>query len=337
MLAAGGGTLRVLHTPGHASNHVCLLLEQQGWLLTGDHLMSGSTVVILPPDGSMRLYLQSLVRLRTLPLAALLPGHGGAILDPPAEIDRVIAHRSKREDKVVAALRREGAASLDVLLPRVYDDTPVALHWLARFSLLAHLQKLVEEERADADGADVGMAGAVRPGRQSVPRLVGIEIHRASLRLGRHWALRDATFEVREGQHWLLFGANGAGKTVLLKLLRGDLWPTPTGRETRTYHFADGQVQQQPLEAHGRIAYLGPERQDRYDRYESTLTVAQVVLTGFDDSDFPLQPSTVGQRRRIDEVLRGVGLAGSPERPFRTLSYGQRRRVLLARALVRRA
>ena len=153
VLAADGGTLRVLHTPGHASNLVCFLREEQGWLLTGDHLMSGSTVVILPPDGSMRLYLQSLVRLRTLPLAALLPGHGGAILDPLAEIDRVIAHRSKREAKVVAALRREGAASLDVLLPRVYDDTPVALHWLARFSLLAHLQKLVEEERADADGA----------------------------------------------------------------------------------------------------------------------------------------------------------------------------------------
>jgi glyoxylase-like metal-dependent hydrolase (beta-lactamase superfamily II) len=150
---ADGGTLRVLHTPGHASNHVCFLLEPQGWLLTGDHLMSGSTVVILPPDGSMRLYLQSLVRLRTLPLAALLPGHGGAILDPLAEIDRVIAHRSMREDKVVAALRRAGVASVDELLPVVYDDTPLALHRLARFSLLAHLQKLLEDERAQADGA----------------------------------------------------------------------------------------------------------------------------------------------------------------------------------------
>jgi len=152
VLLVAGSTLRVLHTPGHASNHVCFLHEQQGWLLTGDHLMSGSTVVILPPDGSMRLYLQSLHRLRELPLAALLPGHGAAMLDPRNEIDRVIAHRSRREDKVVDALRREGAASLDALLPRVYDDTPAALHGLARYSLLAHLQKLVEEERADADG-----------------------------------------------------------------------------------------------------------------------------------------------------------------------------------------
>jgi len=152
VLHAGDGTLRVLHTPGHASNHVCFLHEQQGWLLTGDHLMSGSTVVILPPDGSMRLYLQSLHRLRALPLAALLPGHGAAMLDPRGQIDRVIAHRSKREDKVVDALRRERAVSLDALLPRVYDDTPVALHGLARYSLLAHLQKLVEDERVDADG-----------------------------------------------------------------------------------------------------------------------------------------------------------------------------------------
>jgi glyoxylase-like metal-dependent hydrolase (beta-lactamase superfamily II) len=152
LLHAGGSALRVLHTPGHASNHVCFLLEQQGWLLTGDHLMSGSTVVILPPDGSMRLYLQSLHRLRTLPLVALLPGHGAAILDPLAEIDRVIAHRSRREGKVIDALRRQGSASLAGLLPQVYDDTPEALHGLASYSLLAHLQKLVEEGRARADG-----------------------------------------------------------------------------------------------------------------------------------------------------------------------------------------
>ena len=148
--------------------------------------------------------------------------------------------------------------------------------------------------------------------------------------------MRDATFELRAGERWLLFGANGAGKTVLLKLLRGDLWPAPAGHAARHYRFADGQVDEQPLEARGRIAYVGPERQDRYDRYESTLTVAQVVLTGFDDSDFPLQPPTTGQLRRIEAVLGGVNLAGLLERPFRSLSYGQRRRVLLARALVRK-
>jgi glyoxylase-like metal-dependent hydrolase (beta-lactamase superfamily II) len=150
VLTVPGATVRALHTPGHASNHVCLLLEPEGWLFTGDHLMGGSTVVILPPDGSMRLYLESLTRLRTLPLTALLPGHGPVMPDPHGEIDRVIAHRLKREAKVIDALRRIGPhASLDALLPDVYADTPPRLHGLARYSLLAHLQKLAEEGRAD--------------------------------------------------------------------------------------------------------------------------------------------------------------------------------------------
>ena len=166
-------------------------------------------------------------------------------------------------------------------------------------------------------------------------RLERIELENASVRLGTHWAVRDATLDVRAGQRWLLLGPNGAGKTVLLKLLRGDVWPTPTGREARRYHLRDGEVLDQPLFASDRIAYLGPERQDRYERRESTLDVAQVVLTGFDDSDLPLTPATPAQRRRITQVLRQVGLAGWAGRAFLSLSYGQRRRVLLARAVVR--
>ena len=153
VIEVSGAGVRVLHTPGHASNHVCLLLEPEGWLLTGDHLMGGSTVVILPPDGSMRLYLESLHRLRTLPLTALLPGHGAVMPDPLGEIDRVIAHRLQRESKVVTGLLQlGGAATLGELVPIVYADTPVALHPLARYSLLAHLQKLVEERRVAQDG-----------------------------------------------------------------------------------------------------------------------------------------------------------------------------------------
>lgn len=152
-IEVSGAGVRALHTPGHASNHVCLLFEAEGWLLTGDHLMNGSTVVILPPDGSMRLYLESLRRLRTLPLTALLPGHGAVMPDPLGEIDRVIAHRLQRESKVVAGLLQlGGAATLGELVPIVYADTPVALHPLARYSLLAHLQKLVEERRVAQDG-----------------------------------------------------------------------------------------------------------------------------------------------------------------------------------------
>jgi glyoxylase-like metal-dependent hydrolase (beta-lactamase superfamily II) len=143
--------LRILHTPGHASNHACLLNEASGLLFTGDHLMSGSTVVILPPDGSMRRYVDSLRRLRELPISDLAPGHGSLIANGLAEIDRVTAHRLARESKVVAALRRRGPAALDAILAEVYDDVPRFMHPVARYSLLAHLIKLEEEGRVQRD------------------------------------------------------------------------------------------------------------------------------------------------------------------------------------------
>ncbi len=144
--------LRVLHTPGHVSNHVCLLLEGEGLLFTGDHLMQGTTVVIIPPEGSMRDYLASLRRLQALPVTTLAPGHGTLIPDAQSEIARVVAHRLGREAKVVAALAARGRATLDELLPVVYDDVPMALHGWARHSLLAHAIKLVEDGRAIAQG-----------------------------------------------------------------------------------------------------------------------------------------------------------------------------------------
>lgn len=147
-----GDRLLALHTPGHASNHVCFLLERAGMLFTGDHLMGGSTVVILPPDGSMREYLQSLQRLLALPVATLAPGHGAVIEPAHDEIKRVIAHRLKREHKLIGVLRRRPGALLDDLLPEVYDDVPQVLHDWARFSLLAHGLKLLEDGTARRDG-----------------------------------------------------------------------------------------------------------------------------------------------------------------------------------------
>ncbi len=162
------------------------------------------------------------------------------------------------------------------------------------------------------------MARGVSRAVPAARRLERIEIGTASVRLGRHWVLRDVSLDIRAGERWLLLGPNGAGKTVLLKLLRGDVWPTPTGRATRRYHLCDGEVLEQPLFAADRIAYLGPERQDRYVRHESTLDVTQVVLTGFDDSDFPLHAATPAQRRRIEHRAaagrtRGVCVAKIPD------------------------
>jgi glyoxylase-like metal-dependent hydrolase (beta-lactamase superfamily II)/8-oxo-dGTP pyrophosphatase MutT (NUDIX family) len=142
----GGAKLIAIHTPGHASNHLCFLLDRTGMLFTGDHVMQGSTVVIWPPDGSMRDYLASLRKLLAREIAILAPAHGYLIGRPAHEIERLVEHRLARERKVRAALGRAGgAATLEAILPDVYDDVPPAIHPVAARSLLAHLEKLMAD------------------------------------------------------------------------------------------------------------------------------------------------------------------------------------------------
>jgi glyoxylase-like metal-dependent hydrolase (beta-lactamase superfamily II) len=151
ILSVEGHRLRTLHTPGHASNHLCFLLEGAGLLFTGDHLMQGSTVVIGPPDGDMKQYLDSLARLQREPIERIAPGHGLVIENAQEEIARVIAHRLKREAKVIERLQRAQPASVDALVASVYDDVDVRLHPLAKSSLLAHLLKLEQDGRVMRD------------------------------------------------------------------------------------------------------------------------------------------------------------------------------------------
>ena len=153
VLDGGAFRLRAVHTPGHASNHLCYLLEHQKLLFTGDHIMQGSTVVISPPDGDMIAYLGSLERLLSLDLAAVAPGHGHVIERPHDEVRRLIAHRTKRERKVLDALGKKSPATLDDLLPLVYDDVSPGIHPVARRSLHAHLIKLRDEGKAAESGA----------------------------------------------------------------------------------------------------------------------------------------------------------------------------------------
>jgi len=146
----GGLTLRALHTPGHASNHLCYLLENTRMLFTGDHVMQGSTVVINPPDGDMRAYLDSLELLLGEDILILAPGHGYLIGEPHREARRLIRHRLAREQKVVWALQRLAAPTAEELVREVYDDVAQRLHGVALRSLSAHLEKLAAEGRARA-------------------------------------------------------------------------------------------------------------------------------------------------------------------------------------------
>jgi glyoxylase-like metal-dependent hydrolase (beta-lactamase superfamily II)/8-oxo-dGTP pyrophosphatase MutT (NUDIX family) len=148
----GGLSLRAIHTPGHASNHLCYLLEETKMLFTGDHVMQGSTVVINPPDGDMRAYLVSLEKLLHEEIAIIAPGHGYLVGAPHRELRRLIAHRLGRETKVVRALEQLGEASLDELLPVVYDDVPARIHRVAARSLAAHLEKLAADGAVRASG-----------------------------------------------------------------------------------------------------------------------------------------------------------------------------------------
>ena len=148
-----------------------------------------------------------------------------------------------------------------------------------------------------------------------------IELSRCSLILDGHVVLDEIDFTLHRGERWALIGPNGSGKTFLLKMLRGDVWPTPTGRERRHSRLDKEQ-----------IAYVGPERQDKYVRYGWDLTVAQVVTTGLFDEDIPLTQPSRAQRQRVSRVLQRFGLTGLRRRRMLTLSYGQRRLVLVARA-----
>jgi glyoxylase-like metal-dependent hydrolase (beta-lactamase superfamily II) len=141
-------SLQIVHTPGHASNHLCYLHTELNWLFTGDHIINGSTVVIDPPDGNMGDYIRSLERLRKIQISAIAPGHGAVIENPYEVIDWHIKHRLEREAKVVAALKGAPNSTSRELVAEVYQDVDKKLHELAEHSLLAHLIRLEEECRA---------------------------------------------------------------------------------------------------------------------------------------------------------------------------------------------
>lgn len=144
--------LRAMWTPGHAKGHLSFYEERTGTLITGDCVVGFGTVVIAPPEGNMREYLESLKQYLELPkLTALMPGHGPVIADARAKIEEYIAHRHERESNILKAVR-EGAVTLSSIVEKVYTDVPQAMHKLAEQSVLAHLEKLEDEGVVRRDG-----------------------------------------------------------------------------------------------------------------------------------------------------------------------------------------
>jgi glyoxylase-like metal-dependent hydrolase (beta-lactamase superfamily II) len=154
VLATPEFTLRAVHTPGHVSNHFCFLLEEEQMLFAGDHIMNGSTVVIVPPSGDMKAYIESLQLLLRYPIKLIAPGHGEVMEDSRAVVEWLVNHRLKRESKVIKGLQQVGRSSLDELVEVVYDDVDRALYKMAKLSLTAHLIKLRSENRALQHPAD---------------------------------------------------------------------------------------------------------------------------------------------------------------------------------------
>jgi ribonuclease/clavin/mitogillin len=144
-------SLRAMHTPGHTRGHLSFYDERAGALLTGDNVVGVGSVLIDPEEGSVRDYLASLERYRSLPrLVALFGGHGPAVGSPRAKIDEYVEHRHQRERDILAAVRA-GAATPAEIVARVYTDVHPKMHALAERAVTAHLIKLEEDGLVSRD------------------------------------------------------------------------------------------------------------------------------------------------------------------------------------------
>lgn len=149
LAVSGGGrshSLQVVHTPGHAANHLCLVLLEDGLLFSGDHILNGSTTVVDPPDGDMTAYLDSLDRLSAACDAQgidfILPAHGHVLGFAKQAIAMLKGHRLQREARVVAAMRARPAGTLEDWVELAYADVPPRMWPVAKRSLLAHVQRI---------------------------------------------------------------------------------------------------------------------------------------------------------------------------------------------------
>ncbi len=148
-----GATLRGVHTPGHAPDHLCFVLEEEHALFSGDNVLGVGTTVIPNQNGDLAQYLSSLATLLALAPRRIYPAHGPVIEDGVAKLREYIAHRHDRERQILAVLER-GPAAVPEIVASVYAAYPVALHAAAGQSTSQHLRKLEREGRVKASGPD---------------------------------------------------------------------------------------------------------------------------------------------------------------------------------------
>lgn len=145
IMTCGGYRLEAVYTPGHTPDHLCFLLREQGLLFAGDAVMADVTVVIIPPDGDMRTYFDTLETLQHVPMSAIAPAHGRVLDEPVAEVEHIITHRAEREAQVLNQLAEDSGSTAE-LAQRIYPEVPESLRGMAQAQLAAHLFKL------EADG-----------------------------------------------------------------------------------------------------------------------------------------------------------------------------------------
>jgi glyoxylase-like metal-dependent hydrolase (beta-lactamase superfamily II) len=148
-----GVTLRAIHTPGHAKDHLCYYLEEEKALFTGDLVLGAGTTVVPEEGGGLIQYMASLRKLLDLDLAVIYPAHGPAIRDPYKKLNQYIAHRELREQQVLDALNA-GLTEIPVMVKRIYTDVPKFLHAAAGNSVQSHLNKLKAEGLVKQDGGE---------------------------------------------------------------------------------------------------------------------------------------------------------------------------------------
>jgi glyoxylase-like metal-dependent hydrolase (beta-lactamase superfamily II) len=151
VLAGEGFSLAAVHTPGHASNHLCFALPQENALLSGDHVMAWSTTIVAPPDGAMHAYMKSLDKLRARDDVIYWPGHGGPVLEPQRYVRALAHHRRQREASILNRLAA-GDSDIATIVGNIYEGLDPRLKPAAALSVLAHMEDMVHRGVATSDG-----------------------------------------------------------------------------------------------------------------------------------------------------------------------------------------